>query len=113
MIILEDGFTQVSDEAYEQILDDMIEEIILNYIGYGMEDFPDAINTAMESFNDKAQVHSIPLRQEDVSIAIERVRQAAYQFTNELAQAYGELSKKFVGTKAWETYRPTDPSKEK
>ena len=90
-MILEDG-TTISDSDYDAILDDMIEEIVLNFVGYGMDDFSDAVNTAQETFMDRASVYSIKINQEDVPIAIERVRRAAFQFTNELANAYGELS---------------------
>jgi hypothetical protein len=106
-MILENGDT-IADSDYEQILDDMLEEIILNYVGYGMEGFGDAVDATQEMFTDKSSVHSIKLSQEDVPIAIERVRKSAFQFSNELAEAYGKLSKKFIGTKSWEKYRSTD-----
>jgi len=106
-MILENGDT-ITDSDYEQILDDMLEEIILNYVGYGMEGFNDAVEAAQDMFIDKASVHSIKLSQEDVPIAIERVRKVAFQFSNELAENYGKLSKKFIGTKSWEKYRSTD-----
>jgi hypothetical protein len=86
----------------------MLEEIILNFVGYGMEGFGDAVEAAKDTFLDKSSVHSIELSQEDIPIAIERVRKAAFQFSNELAENYGKLSKKFIGTKSWEKYRSTE-----
>jgi hypothetical protein len=106
-MILENG-NIIGDSDYEVILDDMLEEIILNFVGYGMEGFDDAVEAAQDMFTDKSSVHSIDIYQEDVPIAIGRVKQAALEFSNELAKEYGRLSKKFIGTKSWEKYRSTE-----
>jgi len=105
-MILQSG-REIPDNAYEDMLDELINSIISMYASFDFEDLGDAINIATGSLQeDKGWLpDNQNLTHDEAVEVVDRVKAPTREFANELSQAYGKLCEKYIGTKSWELYR--------
>ena len=105
-MILQSG-REIPDDAYESMLDEVIESIITMYASFGFEDFSDATDLAVVGLQEDEGwlPDNQTLTYEEAVEVVGGVKAPAREFANELTQAYGKLREKYIGTKSWELYK--------
>lgn len=95
-------------EIPDELLDEVIDTVVIQHAGYGFDEtFLSSLDLVAQSLQEDPDwlPDNQNLTYKEATEVVNKVRIPAFEFANELAQAYYNLKDKYVGTQSWELYR--------